>query len=105
MNSFETVDVKIEGTFAYITLNRPAVKNAMNNQMVLFQAGKFAERVKREAGADPLAQIKRAVFLALGRPADAIELKSGVAFVKESPDGLTEFCHILLNLNEFLYRP
>ncbi|MBA3870277.1 MAG: enoyl-CoA hydratase/isomerase family protein [Anaerolineae bacterium] len=35
MNSFETVDVNIEGTFAYVTLNRPAVKNAMNNQMVL----------------------------------------------------------------------
>jgi isohexenylglutaconyl-CoA hydratase len=35
MGSFETLDVKIEGTFAYIILNRPAVKNAMNNQMVL----------------------------------------------------------------------
>ncbi len=35
MNSFETVEVRIEATFAYITLNRPAVKNAMNNQMVL----------------------------------------------------------------------
>ncbi len=77
----------------------------MNNQMVLFHAGKFAERVTREAGADALAQIKRAVYLALGRPADAVELKSGLAFVKESPDGLTEFCHVLLNLNEFLYRP
>jgi mono/diheme cytochrome c family protein len=77
----------------------------MNNQMVLFQAGKFAERVKREAGADPQAQIKRAVYLALGRPADAVELKRGVAFLAESPNGLTEFCHVLLNLNEFLYRP
>ena len=77
----------------------------MNNQMVLFQAGKFAERVRSEAGADALAQVKRAVYLALGRPADAVELKTGVAFVKESADGLTEFCHILLNLNEFLYRP
>jgi hypothetical protein len=77
----------------------------MNNQMVLFQAGQFAERVRREAGEDALAQVKRAVFIALGRPADAVELKSGVAFVNESPDGLTEFCHILLNLNEFLYRP
>jgi len=73
--------------------------------MVLFQAGKFAERIQKEAGADPLAQVKRAVYVALGRPADAIELKSGVAFIKESPDGLKEFCHVLLNLNEFLYRP
>ena len=76
----------------------------MNNQMVLFQAGKFAERVRKEAGTDALAQVKRAVSVALGRPADAVELRTGVAFIKESPDGLTEFCHILLNLNEFLYR-
>jgi hypothetical protein len=77
----------------------------MNNQMVLFQAGKLAERVRREAGADPAAQVKRAVYLTLGRPADAVELKRGVAFLAESPNGLTEFCHVLLNLNEFLYRP
>jgi hypothetical protein len=76
----------------------------MNNQMVLFQAGKFAERVRREAGNDVTQQVRRAVALALGRPADAVELDKGVAFVSGSPDGLVEFCHILFNLNEFLYR-
>ncbi len=35
INSFATVKVSITPPFAYITLNRPAVKNAMNNQMVL----------------------------------------------------------------------
>ncbi len=35
MDSFETVAVNIDRSFAYVTLNRPAVKNAMNNQMVL----------------------------------------------------------------------
>ncbi len=77
----------------------------MNNRMVLFQAGKFAERVMKEAGTDPTRQVRHAVQLALGRPADAIELEKGAAFVAGSPDGLTEFCHILFNLNEFLYRP
>ena len=33
--SFETLVVRIEGTVASVTLNRPAAKNAMNNQMVL----------------------------------------------------------------------
>ncbi len=32
---FETLIVTVTQPFAYITLNRPAVKNAMNNQMVL----------------------------------------------------------------------
>lgn len=77
----------------------------MNNQMVLFQAGKFAERVRTEAGADPTQQVRLAVQLALGRPADAIELTRGAQFIKGSPEGLVEFCHVLFNLNEFLYRP
>lgn len=33
--NFETLDVKIVSPFAYVTLNRPDVKNAMNAQMVL----------------------------------------------------------------------
>jgi hypothetical protein len=77
----------------------------MNNQMVLFQAGKFAERVRQAAGSEPLAQVKLAVSLALGRAADVIELERGAAFIAASPEGLTAFCHVLLNLNEFLYRP
>jgi hypothetical protein len=77
----------------------------MNNQMVLFQAGKFAERVRTEAGVDPAQQVRLAVQLALGRPADAIELTRGTEFIKGSPEGLVEFCHVLFNLNEFLYRP
>lgn len=77
----------------------------MNNQMVLFQAGRFAERVRAEAGADPTQQVRLAVQLALGRPADTIELTRGAEFIKGSPEGLVEFCHVLFNLNEFLYRP
>src|SRR5436853_2214733 len=33
--TFETLIVTITPPFAQVTLNRPAVKNAMNNQMVL----------------------------------------------------------------------
>jgi len=77
----------------------------MNNQMVLFQVGRFAERVRAEAGADPTQQVRHAVYLALGRPADALELQKGAEFIAGSSEGLTEFCHILFNLNEFLYRP
>ena len=29
----------------------------------------------------------------------------GIAFVRQSDGGLTEFCHLLFNLNEFVYRP
>ena len=61
--------------------------------------------MKREAGADPARQVARAIELALGRPADSVERRRGLEFVKGGPDGLTQFCHVLLNLNEFVYRP
>jgi hypothetical protein len=33
------------------------------------------------------------------------ELEESVAFVRADADGLAQFCHVLLNLNEFVYRP
>ena len=78
----------------------------MNNPMVRFQAGQFAERVKKEAGPDATKQVARAIEIALGRPADAVERKRGLEFIKTGgPEGLAQFCHVLLNLNEFVYRP
>ena len=77
----------------------------MNNPMVLFQAGKFAERVRAEAGAEVGRQVDRAFVLAVGRAPDAGERARAIGFIGESPSGLEEFCHVLFNLNEFIYRP
>ncbi len=77
----------------------------MNNGMVTFQAERFAERVREDVGDDVEAQVHRAILLALGRPAAAAEHANAVEFVGESPGGLVELCHLLFNLNEFLYRP
>jgi len=77
----------------------------MNNPMVLFHAEKFAARVRAEAGGDVGRQVERAILLALGRPADAIERARGAEFVRASDGGLARFCHLLFNLNEFVYRP
>ncbi|MGQ0733951.1 MAG: DUF1553 domain-containing protein [Acidobacteriota bacterium] len=76
----------------------------MNNEMVRFQAGRFADRVRREAGSDVERQVAHAIELALGRPPDAFEAARGAAFVRGSASGLDEFCHLLFNLTEFLYR-
>lgn len=77
----------------------------MNNPMVNFQAGQFAERVARDAGTDVGRQVDRAVYLALGRPPDSFERERAITFIREGgPGGLAEFCHVLFNLNEFLFR-
>ncbi|HYE85791.1 MAG TPA: DUF1549 and DUF1553 domain-containing protein, partial [Vicinamibacterales bacterium] len=77
----------------------------MNNPMVLFHAGKFAQRVRAEAGGEVGRQIDRAYLLALGRAPDTSERVRAARFISESSSGLEEFCHVLLNLNEFVYRP
>jgi len=77
----------------------------MNNASILFQATKFAKRVRREAGDEVEAQVTAAFRLALGRDPDAVERPTSAAFVRDSADGLAAFCHALFNLNEFVYRP
>jgi hypothetical protein len=87
----------------------------MNNPMVLFQAGQFAARVRAEVGESVGAQVDRAMLLALGRLPDEFERARAIEFTGPPSasarppgaggvDGLVEFCHILFNLNEFLFR-
>jgi mono/diheme cytochrome c family protein len=77
----------------------------MNNRLVLTHAAKFAERLRAEAGDDPVRQVDRAFRLTLARLPDVAERQRAVAFVRGGPGRLAEFCHLLFNLNEFLYRP
>ena len=66
-NLVNSVDRRNRSTVA------PQALILMNNASVLLQARKFAERLPREAGADPAAQVRRAFQLALGRAPDAVE--------------------------------
>ena len=58
------------------TIIAPQALILMNNGMVLTQARKFAERLKKEAGDDVEKQVDRAFRVALGRPPDAFERRS-----------------------------
>lgn len=110
-NLINSVDRRNRSTVA------PQALLLMNNASVLFQAKKFAARVRREAGLDVAAQVTVAFRLALGRDPDTVERRTSAAFIRESAlsrrsseggkadDGLTGFCHALFNLNEFVYRP
>ncbi len=94
----------------------PQALALMNNEFVLQQAGFFAERVNREAGAELGAQIARAFQIALNRLPTQKERQWSEAFIKSQTEGYTkrgdekpqevamrDFCHALINLNEFLY--
>jgi hypothetical protein len=87
----------------------------MNNEFVVSQSELFAERVRREAGADLRAQVVRAWRLAFAAEPSAEEIQEAVAFLAEqtatfhgkAPDpgrqALAGLCQTLLSANAFLY--
>ena len=97
-NLINTCDRRNRSTIA------PQALMLMNDNFVIFQAKKFAERLRQEAGADPAAQIDRAFLLALGRLPSAPEKSSAIAFLHGRPDRLAEFGQLIFNLNEFAYK-
>jgi len=64
-------------------------------------ADAFAERLRREAGADPARQVELAYRLAAGRPPTPAEAELARRFLATQP--LREFALALFNLNAFLY--
>ncbi|MBI4472688.1 MAG: DUF1553 domain-containing protein, partial [Acidobacteria bacterium] len=97
-NLINSVDRRNRSTVA------PQALIMMNNNFVITQSWYFAERLQEEAGADVKAQVERAFQLALARPPDKDELQKSVEYIRGSPEGLSEFCQLLFNLNEFVYR-
>jgi Protein of unknown function (DUF1553) len=53
----------------------------MNNEVVLTLADRFANRVQREVGSEPAAQVKRAWSLAFGTQPDQYELQAGIGLL------------------------
>ena len=79
-----------------------------NNEFFLLQAKHFAERVTRDAGSDPAAQVKQVYRIAFSRDPGARELQQGVEFLRKqakpgASTALAEFAHVIINTNEFLY--
>lgn len=86
---------------------RPSTTTALqalslfNGPFITQQAGFFAERVTREAGPTPAAQVERAFRIAFGRVPTPAEAKAASGLV--AAQDLTALCRALLNANEFLY--
>jgi len=83
----------------------------LNGDFTNRQAGVFAERLQREAGNDPRAQVRLALQLALSRPPDSHSVDRGVALLRQlqskhhidESTALRYYCLVVLNLNEFVY--
>jgi hypothetical protein len=114
------------------TITAPQAMSLLNGKVSLEWAEAFASRVLQQAGADANAQVDSAYRLAFGRHPDGFEKDSVQTFFAKQktliaerksageklalptsiPDGydptqaavLVDFCHMLLNSNEFVYR-
>ena len=74
--------------------------NLLNSRFIIQQAGFFAERLQKEAGAEVNAQVNHAFKLAFNRPPAVEELRASEKLVHDQ--GLIIFCRALLNANEFI---
>lgn len=113
---FDCPATVVSGPARAVSTVSPQALALMNNEFVLQQAGFFAERAAKEAGADKRAQVVRAFKIALNRPPDAKEIEWSLSFLKSQAEGyaqrkdqepeksaLRDFCHAVINLNEFVY--
>jgi len=113
---FDCPATVVSGPVRAVSTVSPQALALINNEFVLQQAGFFAERVVKEAGEDKRAQVVRAFKIALGRAPSVKEIEWSLSFLKSQADGysqredekpevsaLRDFCHAVINLNEFVY--
>jgi hypothetical protein len=105
-----------------ISTTAPQALTFLNGAFVHEQAAHLAERLRREAGPEPAAQVRRAFALTLCRPPRPEELRltldfltrqqrqieddarrAGQPVVDARQRALTALCVVLLNTNEFFY--
>lgn len=77
--------------------------NLFNSPFVIEQSEAFAQRVQAEGEQSIEAQVRRAFFLALGRP-PSTEEETSIAKVVRKHD-LATLCRALFNSSEFLFIP
>jgi hypothetical protein len=75
--------------------------NLLNSPFAMQQAGFLAERLRADAGAEVVAQVRRAFRLLFSREPSGRELAAARQLVER--EGLLIFCRAMLNANEFVY--
>lgn len=132
-DAFDAPDSNVTCPERNVSVNAPQALMLLNSGLVMEQARGFAGRVLREASDrnDLGALVNRTYRLAFGRSPHANETRRAVAFIEEAtarlsersarpkglelpeplPEGhdlaqaaaLVDYCHVLLNLNEFVF--
>ena len=99
-----------------VTTTAPQALMLLNDTFVQLQAAALADRLTREAGEQPQAQVKQGFQLVLQRAPTASEMKAAQSFLSDQREraitegtaqpervALKSFCRGLLNVNEMVY--
>ncbi len=115
MTTFDFSDTTQPCAERNVSIVAPQALALLNNEFIHQQSQAMAARVLAEAGHEPKAQIERAWWLALGRSPTDSEMSaaqahlSGTSASEATADAnassrrLASLCHVLFNLNEFIY--
>jgi hypothetical protein len=100
MNAFDSPDAISHAPSRNVTTTATQSLLMLNGDWMLARAAAFACRLEC-AEASEAGRVKLAYQLAFGRAPSAGELAAALDFIRESK--LENFCHALLNSNEFVY--
>ena len=100
-DTFDLPDQNVSAAARNVSTVPTQALTLLNNPFVLGQARLFAERLENESPDDVASQIDLAYRIALTR--SPTEEESAIARGLIEARSLTDFTHVMLNLNEFLY--
>ena len=116
MQAFDAPDAQQSCGARMNTTVAPQALAILNDPFVRLRAAEFAARLRSEAGDDVQAQVIVAFQLGLNRSPDPEELSQATNFIERQTRervgrgdeqgrqvALTDFCHSLFGLNEFIY--
>jgi hypothetical protein len=109
--AFDAADTDATCPVRFTTTQPTQALGMLNGDFANEQAGVFAADLRRQAGADPAAQVRLALRRTLQRDPSAAEVGRGVKFIRRMrtehhatpEEALRSFCLLALNLNGFLY--
>ena len=108
LEAFDQPD-RIAGTGTRNITTSPTQSLLMiNGKWTLQRAGHLAEQIQKEISGGDDSQVRQAYRLVYARDPSEGEINRGQEFLeqaraKQSTSALIDFCHVLLNSNEFLY--
>jgi hypothetical protein len=101
LDAFDCPDPSTTAPARAVTTTPIQALALMNNSFVIRMADRFADRVAAEIESNPAAQSQLVYSFALGRSPGAGELDETTEFIARY--GLSAFCRVVLNSNEFVY--